>query len=689
MFRKIKNIFSLNKTAFILWLLCGVIIFSIIYFLYASNKNSKELYPNLFSVEYNQEPSKYWNWNDTVKYVGPEACKDCHPDEYKLYKNTGMGKSFDLATKEKSIALFGEKSVIYDKFTNLYYKIYWKLDTMKLMEFRIVNNDTTFKHIETINNIVGSGHHTNSHMFQINGYLHQIPATFYVQKKLWETPPGFEKGFSSRYDRKIGLECLGCHNSLPTMVKGSENKYTEIPKGISCERCHGPGELHCKLMLEGKVIDKSIATDSSIVTPGKLPLELLNDVCTRCHLQGNAVLKKGKSFYDFKPGMRLSDIMSTFLPLYSGESKFLMASHSPRMFMSKCYSMSNKSEDIKKQFRPYKHKDSFTCITCHSPHTSVFKEKKNHFNNVCLNCHGNESKSVCTIPKKEMTKNNSDCVKCHMPKVESIDIPNITFTDHYIRKPIKESGNPKFIRLYSAHNKNPDNYTMARAFLYQYEKFDSYKYLLDSAKLYIPDNNNEEIRANIENLVYWCYLKKDFNKLIYYVNQISEQQLINEILNKTSWGNENAITLSQIADAYMHLQNFDNAINYFKKAILLAPYVLEFKNKIASCYLYINNIDEAEKEYEIIINEYPKNIQALSNLAYIKLLKNNPKECNKLLDKALSLNPDYIQALLNKASLYVFLKQKNEAIKTLNLILQIDKNNIKAKKALKEINKNG
>jgi hypothetical protein len=48
------------------------------------------------------------------------------------------------------------------------------------------------------------------------------------------------------------------------------------------------------------------------VNPGKLPIDLQFDVCQRCHLQGNTVLKEGKSFLDFKPGMRLSDHMTLF-----------------------------------------------------------------------------------------------------------------------------------------------------------------------------------------------------------------------------------------------------------------------------------------------------------------------------------------------------------------------------------------
>ena len=37
---------------------------------------------------------------------------------------------------------------------------------------------------------------------------------------------------------------MTCHNAYPDFVLGSTNKFNKIPKGIDCERCHGPGELH-------------------------------------------------------------------------------------------------------------------------------------------------------------------------------------------------------------------------------------------------------------------------------------------------------------------------------------------------------------------------------------------------------------------------------------------------------------
>jgi len=139
--------------------------------------------------------------------------------------------------------------------------------------------------------------------------------TYYTQKQKWDFPPGFEEGFNTRFSRKIGLECMSCHNSLPDFVKGSENKFNALPEGVSCEDVT-TGKYSCEQRSTGAKIDTSKYIDYSIVNPGKLPIDRQFDVCQRCHLQGNTVLKEGKSFFDFKPGMKLSDYMTTFLPRY-------------------------------------------------------------------------------------------------------------------------------------------------------------------------------------------------------------------------------------------------------------------------------------------------------------------------------------------------------------------------------------
>ena len=146
----------------------------------------------------------YLNHSDSAKYVGINTCKLCHQDIYNTFIKTGMGKSFDVASKEKSSGDY-HNSVIHDKIGDYNYMAFWLKDSLQILEYRLNGKDTVYKRQETVNYIVGSGQHTNSHIQSVNGYLNQMPMTYYTQKKTWDLPPGFEDGHNSRFIRKIGL----------------------------------------------------------------------------------------------------------------------------------------------------------------------------------------------------------------------------------------------------------------------------------------------------------------------------------------------------------------------------------------------------------------------------------------------------------------------------------------------------
>ena len=214
--------------------------------------------------------TEYLNHNDTVKYVGKEQCRMCHAEIYDSYINTGMGKSLHYATREHSAMVDVEIPVVYDSVKNLSYVPFFKNDSLYIKEYRLKGDDTTHLLIRKVDYKIGSGHHTNSHLFEINGYVHQIPYTYYTQDQIADLPPGFERGQNSRFSREIGLECMSCHNAFANHESESSNRYSSIPQGIDCERCHGPGEAHIKRKLAGEIIDTSKYIDYSIVNPSKL-----------------------------------------------------------------------------------------------------------------------------------------------------------------------------------------------------------------------------------------------------------------------------------------------------------------------------------------------------------------------------------------------------------------------------------
>ena len=591
---------------------------------------------------------EYDNHNDTVKYVGKEQCRMCHAEIYDSYIETGMGKSFHFATKEHSDLMGSEMPIIHDSIKNLTYKPFWKNDSLYLKEFRLRGKDTIHMLVKKVDYKIGSGHHTNSHLFEINGYVHQMPYTYYTQDKIADLPPGFEDGNNTRFSRDIGLECMSCHNAFSQHESGSINKYKSIPSGIDCESCHGPGEVHVKQKLAGNIIDTSKYIDYSIVNPAKLPLDLQFDVCQRCHLQGTAVLAKGKSFTDFKPGQYLNEFMDVYLPRYKNEESFIMASHVDRLKASTCFQNAE-----------------MTCITCHNPHKSVSTLSSTYFDNKCMQCH-----DVC---KEEEIQN---CTSCHMPSSTTTDIMHVNITDHKIGIHNKSKiSKEDFLGLVAINNDNPNNYSKAKAYLKHYESFESNPIYLDSSKYYL---DRLPMETSFPLYVKYYYLQKDYKSIINLEMQYSEANLFGE--NKL----EKSICLSQIAESYALNNMNEKALSYYRNANKLSPFHLDIKIKLAVQLIRMKELLLANKELSSILDKYPDSKEAYCNLGYLAILDSDYRLAEKHLNKAIALDPDYVQAYENLV-LSAQMQNKMDQVKDyVNKILEIAPRH-KAKEILQKL----
>ena len=602
---------------------------------------------------------QYLNLNDTVAYVGMNTCKTCHANIHKTFIHTGMGRSFDYATSDKSFASYGAHALVFDENSNFYYKPFFKDSTLYISEFRLENGDTTHKRTERISYIVGSGQHTNSHIIDENGYIFQAPITFYTQEKKWDMAPGFEKE-NLRFDRLLTPECITCHNHLPKHVEGSLNKYESMPKGIECERCHGPGGVHVQQKMQGIIVDTSKYIDYSIVNPRDLPRELQMDLCQRCHLQGVAVLEDDKTFFDFKPGMKLSDVFNVFLPRYTNShEQFIMASQADRLRESKCYT---ETEDL-------------TCLTCHNPHLSVESTVKSSYNDTCNSCHKETDLSFCSISKNELDEKNNDCVACHMPRSGSIDIPHVNITDHYISKKnaikadaVSDSEKKEIARFLGLKILTKDKATpleMAKGYIAQFDKYSPKKLMLDSAKYYL-DRSELPKEKKFKTLIHYFFAAEEYENII---------KLVSENIGISA---NDGWTNYRIGEAFYKKANFPNAIIYYKKATKAAPFNLDFQEKLGTTYIAMQYLPQALKTYEFVLKENPKRKIAQCNLGYVKALLGKFDEAEKHYDKAIALDPDYEQALLNKASLLFQKNDKSASLKLLNRILKINPENVQA-----------
>lgn len=613
-----------------------------------------------------QESSAWRNVYDTsVHYVGMQTCRGCHEPVYETFIKTGMGQSFDHATRQKSAADFTPAhALVYDSVLDFYYKPYWAGDSFYIMEYRMEGGDTVHKRIQKVDYIVGSGQHTNSHIFSTNGYLFQAPITFYTQKHRWDLAPGFEKGANTRFQRMIQLECMSCHNGYPNFVNNSENKYTSVMTGIDCERCHGPGSLHVQERQNNRPVDTSKGPDYSIVNPRRLPTELQNNICQRCHLQGIAVLNDGKSFYDFHPGMKLSEVMNVFMPEYEGaQDKMIMASHVERMKKSQCYVQSGK----------------MSCITCHNPHVSVKFTPRNQYLNACQSCHGGSAQHQCSESAQVRAAKKNDCVTCHMPHNGSIDIPHVAVTDHFIRKrPVEDSEKKKitaFLGMKCFNNDHPDAITTARGFMEFYERYTPSRCLLDSSLRYLSLQSSVEAeKKQNRDYIRAYFLLKDYVRVTGYAAALKPESI------------NDAWTAYRIGESYFELQHADSALPWYKRATELWKYAPDFQKEYGVCLLALNKTAEAQQVFTFILSENPNHVSALTNLGYIYLQQGNNAMAYDYMIRAEKLDPDHEQNLVNLAVWYHNNNQPGMAKKELTNLLSRHPGNERARAMLADLN---
>lgn len=568
-----------------------------------------------------------------------ETCASCHGDKHSTFVHTGMGLSFDSATRQKSSAHFGAEHQVYDSAKDLHYKPYWKNDKLYIKEYRLANGDTTHVLDVHINYVVGSGQHTNSHLFTHNGYIFQAPITFYVQEGKWDLAPGFENGNNSRFSRILNSECISCHNAMPKLAENSDFKFTKIGRGIDCERCHGPGELHVRQRSKGEGVDVKNEIDPTIVNPRKLTWERQIDLCQRCHLQGLNVLKEGKKFTDYKPGMQLSDIFEIYLPEYEGQNaSFDMANHSQRFQMSECFIQGNKEEL------------DFTCISCHNPHVSVKITGTEVYNTACKNCHQNKG---CTEAPAVLATANNNCVSCHMPPSGSDDIPHVSVHDHYIRVPQKKKDveeMQKLVGLYAVNNPSPDIQTEIQAYLEYWEKFDKNPFYLNKAGELLKQNNITKLWLK------YHYLTQNYKAAI---------ALELEASDLSAWEN------FMLGTAYIKEQKMSLGIFHLEKAYTQDPTNRNIAAELIKRYANEQQVEKAVELGKKLIKEYPTNGEIHNSLAKAYILNGKTKLALPLLQQAIQLEPDNLTVWSSFLNYYAQTKDRS------NFMIWLQKINVR------------
>jgi tetratricopeptide (TPR) repeat protein len=282
-----------------------------------------------------------------------------------------------------------------------------------------------------IDYVLGSGAHSRSYLHRgARGALIELPLGWYAEKGgHWGMSPGFDSRHPATR-RLASYECIFCHDGYPRIpighdTPGSEPVFSgDLPEGIGCQRCHGPGGRHVDAAQTAGANREMIR--ASIVNPARLSPKLRMDLCMQCHLEPTStaipslIRRFNRGPFSFTPGEPLGAFELAFdhAPEAQHDDKFeIVGSSAYRLRQSRCFRES---------------KSALTCDTCHDPHRTLRGEEAvRHYSKACRQCH---STAFDGLVSKGMHPISTDCVTCHMPKRRTEDVVHVVMTDHLIQR---------------------------------------------------------------------------------------------------------------------------------------------------------------------------------------------------------------------------------------------------------------
>ena len=362
-------------------------------------------------------------------YLDPQTCQPCHAEIYRSYQKVAMGRSFYEPSPANVIEDYTADNHFFHAPSNRHYRMVQRNGKFYQRRYQLDDQGREKNVFELeVTHIMGSGNHARTYLnLAENGVLRQLPVSWYSQGKGWGMSPGYDHDRHDDFRRRVGHSCMFCHNGYPRLPEpsdryGQQSRFPrDLPSGIDCQRCHGPGSRHVDLLSSGESAMEAVR--AAILNPARLSPERQMDVCMQCHVQstlgnlGDRVRRAGRSVYSFRPGESLDDYIVHF-DLVGPDpgrpaDRFEIDSTAYRLLQSSCFQES---------------RGAMTCTTCHDPHrTPRGPDAVRHFRQRCISCHPTLSGQAHPQPAQ------SDCVACHMPRRRTEDAVHVVMTDHWIQ----------------------------------------------------------------------------------------------------------------------------------------------------------------------------------------------------------------------------------------------------------------
>lgn len=331
-----------------------------------------------------------------VGYVGDDACRSCHADQFASYHQTAHYLTSMAPSHDSILGKFTPgDNILKTANPNLFFRMDEQHTDGKEDSFLQTAVAGTPPHTnsrsERIAFVIGSGEKGQTYLYWNEDQLFQLPVSYW-NRLGWVNSPGYRDGFAD-FDRAIIPRCLECHATYFESLPPPSNKYntTGSSLGLGCEKCHGPGGEHLQRETSKPVAPAAAA----ILNPARFSRDRQMDLCAWCHAGHGQPLRPS---FSYQPG----EPLDLYLHLPPPDPNAPLDVHGNQVELlqrSRCFRSSN-----------------MTCLTCHNVHTTQHDVAE--FSQRCLSCHKPDSATFAR-PGHPLTKN---CIDCHMPRQETNQI---------------------------------------------------------------------------------------------------------------------------------------------------------------------------------------------------------------------------------------------------------------------------
>ena len=258
------------------------------------------------------------------EYADARTCATCHQKIDAAYRQTELGRSLYKPAPANAIEDYRNRHEFEHVVSATHYSMSVRDGSYYQRRWQIGfdGKETNVEEMK-IDFVIGSGNHARSYLHRtVSGGYIELPLGWYAEKGgYWAMSPGFDAAHPQTR-RFVSYECVFCHDAYPKIPAGHEAPGEapvfagDLPEGIDCQRCHGPGANH--IATAQTALAKPGDIRASIVNPARLTPALRLDLCMQCHLQPasgeipSRIRRFNRGPFSFVPGEPLANFLLVF-----------------------------------------------------------------------------------------------------------------------------------------------------------------------------------------------------------------------------------------------------------------------------------------------------------------------------------------------------------------------------------------